>query len=170
MSGVRSAGFSKTPLKVLISGCVSFHSMQAVWQALQPMHLDASMSLATSVWRSAGGVIVEADRRMRSFSDIVVLMSLVGGLGTGGNICRLPHATGPVVGSMLTRNALYSGVSMLASPTTGVSMFGPKPFFAAPVKPQCSGIPTMWTVLPSQVSGLIRLVTIAFATTEPRFD
>ena len=42
----------------------------------------------------------------------------------------LAYATGPGAGSMLTRNALNSGVSELASPTTGVSEFGPKPFFA----------------------------------------
>ena len=40
----------------------------------------------------------------------------------------------------------------------------------APVKPQCSGMPTMCTVLPSQMSGRMRLVTTAFAFTEPRFD
>ena len=38
------------------------------------------------------------------------------------------------------------------------------------MKPQCSGMPTMWTVLPSQISGLMRLVTTALALTEPRFD
>ena len=65
---------------------------------------------------------------------------------------------------------MNSGVSMLASPTKGVSEFAPKPFFAAPMKPQWIGMPTMWTVLPSQVSGLIRLVTTALALTEPRFD
>ena len=40
------------------------------------------------------------------------------GLGTGANIDYiLPYATGPAMGSISTRNALYSGVSMLASPT-----------------------------------------------------
>src|SRR5437868_11181681 len=80
------------------------------------------------------------------------------------------YATGPETGSMLTRNALYSGVSMLASPTKGVSEFGPNPFLAAPVKPQCRGMPTTWTALPSQISGAIRLVTTAFAFTDPRLD
>ena len=31
-------------------------------------------------------------------------------------------------------------------------------------------MPTMWTVLPSQVSGAIRLVTTAFTFTDPRFS
>src|SRR5205809_5822968 len=81
-----------------------------------------------------------------------------------------PHATGPDMGSISTRNALYSGVSMLASPTKGVSEFGPNPFRAAPVNPQCSGMPTMCTGLPSQLIGKMRLVTTAFAFTDPRFD
>jgi len=38
------------------------------------------------------------------------------------------------------------------------------------MKPQCSGMPTTWTVLPSQIIGLIRLVTYTLAFTEPRFD
>ena len=59
---------------------------------------------------------------------------------------------------------------MLASPTKGVSALGPKPFFATPVKPQWSGMPTTWTVLPSQISGAMRFVTTALARTEPRFD
>ena len=43
----------------------------------------------------------------------------------------LPHATaGPAMGSMSTRNALYSGVSMLASPTKGVSEFGAEALLA----------------------------------------
>jgi hypothetical protein len=41
----------------------SFHSSHAAWQALQPMHFDTSMSLATSIWaRMAGGWSVEAER------------------------------------------------------------------------------------------------------------
>ena len=44
----------------------------------------------------------------------------------------LPYATGSSIGSMLTRNALYSGVSVFASPTAGVSEFGPQPFLATP--------------------------------------
>ncbi len=51
----------------------------------------------------------------------------------------LPYATGGLSGSMSTRNALYSGVSIFASPTTDVSEFGPKPFFVSPMKPQCKG-------------------------------
>ena len=40
---------------------------------------------------------------------------------------------------------------------------GRSPSWPAPMKPQCSGMPTMCTVLPSQISGLIRLVTTALA-------
>src|SRR5215475_8002158 len=83
---------------------------------------------------------------------------------------RLPYATGPEMGSISTRNALNSGVSELASPTKGVSEFGPNPFLVTPVKPQWSGMPTMCTGLSSHWSGTMRLVTTAFAFTEPRFD
>ena len=44
---LRSPGFSYTPTLLPISSRRSFHSMQATWQALQPMHLVVSMSLAT---------------------------------------------------------------------------------------------------------------------------
>src|SRR5271169_6886741 len=64
--------------------------MQADWQALQPMHFDTSISLATGAsWRSGGGTL-EADLLTRS-----ALVSLGGPgstetLGSGGNIVRLP--------------------------------------------------------------------------------
>ena len=38
--------------------------------------------------------------------------------------------------SMLTKNALYSGVCELASATYGVKVFARKPLFATPMKPQ----------------------------------
>src|SRR5439155_18715394 len=95
-----------------------------------------------------------------------VLQVRIGKWGKHGH--HLPYATGPGMGSISTKNALYSGVSILASPTKGVSEFGPKPFLAAPVKPQCSGMPTMCTGLPSQLMGKMRLVTTAFAFTDPR--
>jgi len=43
-----------------------FHSMQAAWQALQPMQRVTSMSLATccSKLRADGGVRVDAERLM----------------------------------------------------------------------------------------------------------
>src|SRR5690606_7907009 len=146
------------------------HSAQADWQALQPMHFDTSMSFATSVWRSAGGVTFDADRLMRSLSPKRGCCGVTSGLGTGGNISNPSYATGALERSILTRNALNSGVSMFASPTKGVSELGPKPLRAAPMKPQWSGMPTTCTVLPSQMSGLMRLVTTALALTEPRFD
>ena len=43
-------------------------------------------------------------------------------------------------------------------------------FFVTRMKPQCSGMPTMWICFPSHVSVRTRLVTTAFAFTEPRFD
>src|SRR5262249_43990042 len=127
------------------------------------------MSFAISVWRVAGGVIVEADRRIKSCSPNLGGTGWTVGLGRGGNIAA-SYATGPGMGSISTRNALNSGVSALASPTKGVSELGPKPFLVLPVKPQCSGMPTTCTVLPSQVSGWIRLVTTTLALIEPRFD
>ena len=66
---------------------------------------------------------------------------------------------GGVVGSMLTRKALNSGVSEFASPTTGPRTFGPHPLMAVPMKPQWIGIPTTWTALPSHISGWMRFVT-----------
>jgi homoserine acetyltransferase len=43
---------------------MSFHSMQAAWQALQPMQVDTSISLATSVvCRTLGAGVVVAERR-----------------------------------------------------------------------------------------------------------
>ena len=63
------------------------------------------MSFATSVVvRTVGGVWVVAERRLMS-SDCSVAMA------------SSPHATGGEMRSMSTRNALYSGVSMFASPT-----------------------------------------------------
>src|SRR5262245_28633356 len=107
--------------------------MHADWQALQPMHFDVSIIFATSTSRPGGGVSVTvAERRMTS-----------NGLNVA--ISCPPYATGPELGSMLTRNALNSGVSMLASPTKGVSELVPAPFLASPVKPQCNGTPTTCT-------------------------
>ena len=163
-----------------ISGWVSFHSMQADWQALQPMHFETSMSLATLVSSRSGGRLVAASPTGASTSvgsrfDVERLDRRV---RDGGRRLRCHSRFGvmpPVLPvavdfSMLTRNALNSGVSTLASPTKGVSEFGPQPLRAEPVKPQCSGMPTTWTVLPSQVIGFSRLVTTALAHTSPRFD
>ena len=100
---------------------MSFHSMQADWQALQPMHFETSISFATSasrvgrdVGRRHGGRAADDVETAEMWSWLV-----------------LPHATGPLrCGSISTRNALNSGVSLLASPTYGVSEFGPKPLRA----------------------------------------
>ncbi len=46
-----------------MSSRMSFHSSHADWHALQPMHFETSMSLATSVLlRMVGGCSVEAER------------------------------------------------------------------------------------------------------------
>src|SRR5512135_3186984 len=64
---LRSRGLSYTPTLVPISSRRSFHSMHATWQALQPMHLEMSMSLATSmVWRAEGVGEVVAERALIS--------------------------------------------------------------------------------------------------------
>src|SRR5690606_24860309 len=65
--------------------------------------------------------------------------------------------------STLTRKDLDSGVYELPSPTGGVRVLARKPGFASPTKPQCSGMPTWCTVLPSTVRALMRLVTTATA-------
>ena len=61
--GVRSAGLSYTPTLVPTSSRRSFQVMHATWQALQPMHLDSSMSLATAgIWRTCEVLVVVAER------------------------------------------------------------------------------------------------------------
>src|SRR5881394_628121 len=76
---------------------MSFHSRQATWQALQPMHFEVSMSFATSVWRVAGGVMVDAERRRRSPSPKTAWVSATGGLGSSNSnaiIASLCHRSG----------------------------------------------------------------------------
>src|SRR3984885_2581736 len=67
---LRSWGFWYCPVVVPISSRRSFHSMQATWHALQPMHLVVSMSLATpppaGAWRICGERVVVAERRTMS--------------------------------------------------------------------------------------------------------
>src|SRR5437016_3038797 len=120
----RSLGLSYTPTLLPISSRRSFHSMHATWQALQPMHLEMSISLATfSVWRTSGDGVVVAERAVIS-SDWSAIPP--------------PYSL-----SMVTRNALNSGVFVFASPTEGVRVFAMNPFFASPRKPQWIGIPTV---------------------------
>src|SRR5215510_3053095 len=65
------------------SGLVSFHSMQADWQALQPMHFETSISLATGVsCRSGGGRSLVAERRIRSAAVKLLTKPSEGGLLT----------------------------------------------------------------------------------------
>jgi hypothetical protein len=45
------------------------------------MHFEVSISFATSVWRVAGGVMVDAERRRRSLSAITCVTFWVGGFG-----------------------------------------------------------------------------------------
>src|SRR5262245_42669113 len=106
------------------------------------MHFVPSIGLATSVCRCAGGVMVEAERRIKSPSPNLGPPGWVVGFGSGGNmVSTLPYATGPEMGSISTRNALYSGVCALASPTGGVNELMGEAFFASPMKPKLSGQP-----------------------------
>src|SRR2546423_9588414 len=121
----RSPGFSYTPTLLPISSRRSFHSMHATWQALQPMHLVVSISLATVpvyASRTPGGAVVVAERRTMSRDCRAISARL-----------HPSHSF-----STLTRNDLNSGVCELPSPTTGVSVLARKPGLARPVKPQRS--------------------------------
>ena len=75
---------------------------------------DTSMSFATSTsWsRTEGGVRVDAEQ-----ADVILRLKICHRL--------LRQATGALVLSILTRNALNSGVCVLASPTEGVSVLAP---------------------------------------------
>src|SRR6202035_3805320 len=65
-----------------MSARLSFHSRHAAWQALQPMHFETSISLATGVsWRAGAGTD-EAERRTRSASLRFVIGFCVFGLGS----------------------------------------------------------------------------------------
>src|ERR1700761_4210103 len=112
------------------------------------MHLLTSISFATvpvTGSRTPGGGVVVADRRLIS------------------NDCSAIFYLAPYAFSTFTRNDLNSGVCEFASPTTGVNVLVMYPGFVCPLKPQCSGTPTVCTFLPSIISGLIRLVTTATA-------
>src|SRR5208283_2015172 len=77
---VRSIGLSRTPWLAPMVSRVSFHSMHATWQALQPMHFEMSISLATSgVWRWLGEGVVVAERRVmsRDCSAMIYLLCLL---------------------------------------------------------------------------------------------
>src|SRR5215470_14104467 len=84
----------------------SFHSRHAVWHALQPMHFDTSISLATSVCRLAGGVMVEAERRIRSCSPNLAGVAWVVGFGIGGNMARPPLCHRPSAGLDIDQECL----------------------------------------------------------------
>src|SRR6266404_646830 len=78
---------------------VSFHSMQADWQALQPMHLETSISFATGVsCRAGGGRSSLAERLITSLAPKLFTKPSVGGLLTAvrglSNIIRPPHRPG----------------------------------------------------------------------------
>src|SRR6185369_4132662 len=152
-SSLRSDGFWYAPTFVPTSSRRSFHSMQATWHALQPMHLDTSINLASSdvaPARAPGEGVVVAERRTMS-SDCSAM--------------TISYAF-----STLTRNDLNSGVCELPSPTTGVKVLARKPALATPVNPQWIGMPTVCSVLPSTCSDLMRFVTTATAVIWPRFE
>src|SRR5262249_30277900 len=58
------------------------------------------------------------------------------------------------------RNALNSGIIVLASPTWGVRMLALSPL-ASPTQPQCHGTPTWWMIRPCTQNGSKRSVTSA---------
>src|SRR5262245_59824965 len=72
--GVRSTGLSYTPMFWPTSSRRSFQFMHATWQALQPMHLDSSISLATcgDERTCADGVVVA--ERATTFWGLVPAM------------------------------------------------------------------------------------------------
>src|SRR5262245_46170255 len=97
--GERSCGLSYTPTFSPTASRRSFQFMHATWQALQPMHFDSSISFATSaVSRTLGGGVVCPDRATTSWDWRDAMAP-------------------PYAFSMLTMNALYSGVWEFASPT-----------------------------------------------------
>src|SRR5262245_29606196 len=97
--GDRSCGLSYTPTFSPTASRRSFQFMHATWQALQPMHFDSSISFATSTLsRTLGAGVVWPERAVTS-SDWRDAMAP------------------PYAFSMLTMNALYSGVWEFASPT-----------------------------------------------------
>src|SRR5437016_14270542 len=96
--------------------------MHATWQALQPMHLVVSMSLATVpvyASRTPGGAVVVAERRTMSRDCRAMSARL--------------HPSHSV--SSVTRNDLNSGVCELPWPTTGPSVVQRNAGLAAPVNP-----------------------------------
>src|SRR6185369_11830691 len=122
-----------------------FHSRHATWHALQPMHFETSMSFDTGVSCFTGGEIFDADRLTRSSSPNATFTFVVGAGGRTYSklaiVPSLPYATGPEMGSISTRNALYSGVCALASPTGGVNELIGEAFLASPMKPKFKGMP-----------------------------
>src|SRR5262245_24351607 len=67
----------------------------------------------------------------------------------------------------LHRNALNSGIIVLASPTCGVRRLPLSPC-ERPTQPQCHGTPTWWTIRPCTQNGSKRCVTRAYASNRPR--
>src|SRR5262249_21994831 len=83
VAGVRSWGLSYTPVFAPTSSRRLFHSRQADWQALQPMHFEVSISFDTSVSCRAGGGTLEAERRIRSCGPNFCSPGWVDGFGSG---------------------------------------------------------------------------------------
>ena len=116
-AGSRSAPVHWCP----ISSRRSFHSMQATWQALQPMHLVVSMSLATCPAAQArahsgtGSVVAERRTMSRDCKRHVSLLSLLD----------------------LDKERLeFRRLRVARRRPTGVSVLARNPGFATPVKPQ----------------------------------
>src|SRR6202008_2271608 len=125
--------------------------MHATSQALHPMQVVVSMSLATcgaSRTPVAGAGLAE----MRLSSMLL-------------GICSHSLYTF----SRLTRKALYSGVDELGSSAVGVNVFASGPA-ELPANPQWIGKPICQTVWPFTLSAGIRFVTIALPSIEPRAE
>src|SRR5580700_3818567 len=100
-----------------------------------PLHAGGLARLAADAARDVDEfrdfLLVPADRGRRDrrsrYADVVLRLQI----GHGSTL----HATGAATFSTLTRNALNSGVCVLASPTEGVSVCAPWPSRAWPVRP-----------------------------------
>ena len=143
-----------------MAGRVSFHSMQADWQALQPMHFETSMSFATST--SAVRLELRASRRVaetrmtsRGWNVVIVI---------------LPYATGWVDRLDVHQERLVFRRLDIRVADGGRQRVRAEALFGcaheAPVQAGCRRRGPSCR----RRSGLIRFVTTALALIEPRFD
>ena len=136
--GVRSCGIGRRRRQLTpIVGSLSFHSRQADWQALQPMHFDTSISFATGVSltrRRRHSTVAERRIHDRARAEVcrrILASERCAMPSVRDNARRDPPTSGhpapDAIGSIFTRNALNSGVWVLASPTKASANSGPSP-------------------------------------------